>query len=738
MAFFDKYKFSFKNNFNRAFTVTIAQEAFGGSVEIVENPFAVPCVIDYLQQDDIFFPVKGTTCIIGLKCPVGDDLKFEEFFTAPFMEFRCTVKDDTSNTIIFQGFNVPDEYEETFDDTPYLVNVKFTCGLGRLKGIEFEASPGVFHTGTMHLIEVMRHCLNQINPIEIREAYNVYEASHTETSADSPLVQTLVVSDTYRVVKQNQEHAMSCYDVLAAVLRSIGAFVCYADGRWHVIRVRELQTSPLSFRDFLPAVGSENNISVNVSGSLITTLVNGTATAFPATADMVQLNRSGLLSSQKKIQRLIYRYRDNWWADFTEDKEFKTVKGGLSATAKAGERNIVPMHSGSILKNSNFDHELGLDPHPLPLFWKPSGSLTAAQMRSFTNPATIAPSAKKFVNVLVVTPGSVFDSTLFMSQKLDTIFVNNTDKIRLQFSYFLSPSTSTAYLKGFVKIKLTDVANSDIYYFKENGTWFQDNTGGGVLASVVFNVVPDTVDSITKAYHRKLLSTADVPFKGEATLEIFFYRTAKIGVDNLNSLKLQSLLVLYHLPSGSLPPKEFIRVEEIDSVDTGDTYEIDAFHDDGQSYVSLRSFREDNSVKDITTAWHRTGIGEALNMHQIVINDVLNLRANNNKRLSAEWHCDGKIKPYSLVTTTVVKKSGSSVWDAAVEGFSYDVMNGIYQASLIEMLDHSFSSTPSDFGNDIGEVGDQPSGGGGGTTGGSTGGSSGFSSGGEEGSNFPN
>lgn len=161
--------------------------------------------------------------------------------------------------LIFEGFLTVANYSEPYEPGVYTSTLVATDRLGDLSKIDFTDDFGNQIYGDISVFDVIRYCLRKTGlEFGYRVGMNLYEANHDSTSADDPLTQTYVNSDTYYTDGEPDD----CYTVLNDVLNSINCEVRSYGGYWYIIYKPEKYTT-YNYRQFDKDGNYESNSSVS-------------------------------------------------------------------------------------------------------------------------------------------------------------------------------------------------------------------------------------------------------------------------------------------------------------------------------------------------------------------------------------------------------------------------------------------------------------------------------------------
>ena len=293
----------------RTWRIEISTDSYVG-VPIEVAASGNPVTVEYGTKS-IFSPIRGSSMKVQLFAET--DFQFEEFFQTVYGDYTATLIEDPDGTadIRWIGYNEANIYREPFIQPPYVIDLKFTDGLGHLKSVEFKDNDlDEFYTGQRHLLQTLRLCLNELGEINIVDIINIYENNQLDGNSDSMLTQTYTDVSTYRTIKDRQIQAWDCNMVLEKVLNSLNSIIFQQDGKWTVLRPAEQLGGSLTAREFLPEVGNESDDTVQSTTGILHTVVSAGIKALTNT-NATMIGQSGDLNQGTQIQRFVYKYTPN-------------------------------------------------------------------------------------------------------------------------------------------------------------------------------------------------------------------------------------------------------------------------------------------------------------------------------------------------------------------------------------------------------------------------------------------
>jgi hypothetical protein len=220
------------------------------------------------EKDKSF--IIGSSMFLDLLAPNNSMGHFIHLFTASETRYRFDFKNVEDDSILWQGFLIPDTYQEPFTNSTPFIRVTASDGLGRLKG---KYLPDDFYTKEVSVIQVIQNCLAQtglnldlyfapaIQHITFQKYHNIY------------------IDGTLLVEKEKKQ---TCYTILQNLMESM-VCKCYQHlGAWYVegLNIRHLDT--VKYDKYVAGTGENTyeaevekgrNIKVAEGDTLVTPLV---------------------------------------------------------------------------------------------------------------------------------------------------------------------------------------------------------------------------------------------------------------------------------------------------------------------------------------------------------------------------------------------------------------------------------------------------------------------------------
>jgi hypothetical protein len=599
-----------------------------------------PVEID--RGGDMLDPVKGSS--LKLEIYSETDFAYEDFFTANYGTYKIELIKDPNGTpeTKWVGFNESRTYSEPFIDTPYPSSIKFTDGLAHLKFELFEDS-GSPYAGNKSLIEVIRLCTNQLpEGLSVREVINVFEDDFNDTSTDSPLNQAYIDTGLFKEKddkgSESDFKGWDCRKVLDEICRIFGATMFQSEGKWWIVKITELKASPLTWREYLPRVGSESTITVDSTGTTNQELsITNVDAGNPL--ELTWLNRDAELTTIEPINRLRIQYTtqniDYNANNIIQNGCFQTIVGGTSAP--------FPLNwtFGSAVDPSNYTAIHGAANGHFFRFENPDQKQASAQDLNrwiqYTTPAV--PTATT----------DTLDLRFKYSMKVTATLSTNAT-LRQQAVNFMSSSS---------KVTWVTTIQIGTYYLvgtPSTGYVWQTTPGSALLERTGINMTPLPGNSNVNTNGTIQLTTPTLPQTGSFDFTIRVFRAyhniyTYDQSDANNSIELtyldQNCFEAIYLPNNNIPEEDVIIYAEIDEEE--ELEEVEVLIGDGPNTISQGSLRLSTGV--ITDAWHRRGVVETQTLIDLMVITYEDLRGDFINSLSGKLA--GNFEFYNTLLSTV-------------------------------------------------------------------------------------
>lgn len=162
----------------------------------------------------------------------AQDAAFIEFFTGDEHRFKVLVKSSSDDSIIWQGYILPDLYSEPYQNGCFFVSFTASDGLPRLKG---KYLPDEYYSREKSLIDIFCQCL-KLTGVELDLYFNPAIENFINKDWDTIYIDTETFLD--------KDKKLYAYSILEMLLKDTFN-VCYqADNRWYIegVNTRNIRT----------------------------------------------------------------------------------------------------------------------------------------------------------------------------------------------------------------------------------------------------------------------------------------------------------------------------------------------------------------------------------------------------------------------------------------------------------------------------------------------------------------
>lgn len=195
----------------------VLRDAGAGSIRLV-----------YEGGDDKFAAITASVLNFSLGVPLEhsqEDLYYDDLFTGNENKFKVVLTDQ-DDTIVWQGFLLPDEYSEPYTVGAFDVDFKATDGLGRLKGKKLPAS---FYRAKHSVIKTIADCVKQTGL-----ALSIYNDPAVINASGVKRWDQIFVNGA---AWANEGDFKDCYEILTDVLTGSGCTIFQKKSSWYVVGI---------------------------------------------------------------------------------------------------------------------------------------------------------------------------------------------------------------------------------------------------------------------------------------------------------------------------------------------------------------------------------------------------------------------------------------------------------------------------------------------------------------------
>jgi hypothetical protein len=224
MAYGLKYELLCTTIKGNLYKVKVFFDGYAGS-QIDRN---VPTSPFKLRKDKADY-IRGTSLDYSIIEEV--DFEFLEFYTNKNKFVKVELY-DPSDTLMWVGYNLPQQYQTPYTSVPNIVSFTAADGLGLLKTESFTLS------GFMSLLQIVIYCISKTGLVlGYSIAINMWATLHN--TSRSPLEQTYIYSEAFA--------GLSCYDVLEDILKLFNAEITQSRGRWRITRSADKKSTRMLY-----------------------------------------------------------------------------------------------------------------------------------------------------------------------------------------------------------------------------------------------------------------------------------------------------------------------------------------------------------------------------------------------------------------------------------------------------------------------------------------------------------
>lgn len=329
MSYATKYKVEWIDYFGQSAELLIEEQDYGGSSSDIKGTRS-PITLTYDTPSDFLLePVNGSFMTIRLIAQT--DYQFLDLYTSNNRKYRITLNIDSS--LFWQGFILPDQYQEEYKGPPYVCEFIASDQLGYLRTLAWTG------TSVYSEIDALGDILGATDlELDLQEGLNIYEDSHDSTSADSPLDQTYFDGEAFT--------DKTYYDALYHILFKYSAIIKQCAGEWFIFRPREAFTS-YTLRKWTYSYGAYSYTSNQSHNPVVSTTA-----ATVAEASLVRLIPGAMFITPawqryELTQNLGLRdaYNDNYnFESWTDDDPHDWTASGTSTHARSGNKLKLESH----------------------------------------------------------------------------------------------------------------------------------------------------------------------------------------------------------------------------------------------------------------------------------------------------------------------------------------------------------------------------------------------------------
>ena len=195
----------------------------------------------YNGGDTEFQPIVASKLSFNMLVENAVDAKFLHLFTGDETRYEVQLEDAETGTIYWQGFLLPDLYQEPYENGSFFVDFTATDGLGRLKNKYLSNS---FYKDVKDIPEILGACL-QLTGLN----FNTIIAPAITNAAATITVKDVEI-DTSNFIKDNKKQ--DAYTILEGLLTTMGCRLFQWQEKWYVVGINRFNSEEVYCEFYTP------------------------------------------------------------------------------------------------------------------------------------------------------------------------------------------------------------------------------------------------------------------------------------------------------------------------------------------------------------------------------------------------------------------------------------------------------------------------------------------------------
>ena len=263
----------------------------------------------------------------------ADDAAFIEFFSGDEHRFKVQVKNDADDSIIWQGYILPDLYSEPYKNACFFVSFTATDGLGRLKG---KYLPDEYYSREKSLIDIFCQCL-KLTGIELDLYFNPAIENFVNKDWNTIYIDTATFLD--------KDKKQDAYRIFETLLKDTLCLCYQADNRWYIEGINTRQIRKVTYRIYNTSGVKTGEVAYSRLLKMPTALVTPMVTVTPPYNEITITHKK----TETSLPKTLSKEQNDGWAMVTG------VNGSIHSSAWMGNGGILPM---TIAKSSSGNTEI--------------------------------------------------------------------------------------------------------------------------------------------------------------------------------------------------------------------------------------------------------------------------------------------------------------------------------------------------------------------------------------------
>jgi hypothetical protein len=199
----------------------------------------------------------------------AEDAAFIDFFTGDEHRFKVLVKSSSDDSIVWQGYILPDLYSEPYENVCFFVSFTASDGLPRLKG---KYLPDEYYSREKSLIDIFCQCL-KLTGVELDLYFKPAIENFTNKDWNTIYIDTATFLD--------KEKKQDAYKILETLLKD-ALSICYqADNRWYIEGINMRHVRQVTYKVYDTTATLTGTVVYDRLLKSITALVTPTFTIIP-------------------------------------------------------------------------------------------------------------------------------------------------------------------------------------------------------------------------------------------------------------------------------------------------------------------------------------------------------------------------------------------------------------------------------------------------------------------------
>jgi hypothetical protein len=225
------------------------------------------------------------------------DAAFIDFFTGDEHRFKVLVKNSVNDSVIWQGYILPDLYSEPFQNGCFFVSFTASDGLPRLKG---KYLPEEYYSREKSLIDIFCQCLN-LTGVELDLYFNPAIENFVNKDWNTIYIDTATFLD--------KDKKQDAYSILETLLQDTLCLCYQADNRWYIEGINTRQVRQVTYKVYNTTGTLSGTVVYNRLLKSITALVTPTFTIIPPYNEITITHKKTEPSLPKTLSKEV---NDGW------------------------------------------------------------------------------------------------------------------------------------------------------------------------------------------------------------------------------------------------------------------------------------------------------------------------------------------------------------------------------------------------------------------------------------------